>query len=199
MQEDVVWLIRGCIICCIGKPSNRKQGLYHPLPIPTRPWDSISMDFVGGLPTTRKGHDYLFVVANRFSKMCILMPCKKTITGQVVANMFFEKLWVHFWIPSSIISERDTIFLNALLTTLWEKINTKLKRSTTFQPQTNGQIKVVNRALVRFLRDTIRIQRFGMKICLIFSTLIIECSILLLVSPLWKLALGICHLFLSMF
>jgi hypothetical protein len=35
------------------------------------------MDFVGGLPMSRKGHDYLYVVVDRFSKMCILMPCKK--------------------------------------------------------------------------------------------------------------------------
>jgi hypothetical protein len=48
------------------------------------------MDSVGGLPTTRKGHDYLFVVVDRFSKMCILMPCEKTIKGQEAANMFFE-------------------------------------------------------------------------------------------------------------
>jgi hypothetical protein len=48
------------------------------------------MDFVGGLPTTKKGHDYLFVVVDRFNKMCILMPCKKIIKGQEATNKFFE-------------------------------------------------------------------------------------------------------------
>ena len=38
MQEYVAWYIRGCILCCTGKPNNRKQGLYHPLPIPIRHW-----------------------------------------------------------------------------------------------------------------------------------------------------------------
>jgi hypothetical protein len=92
------------------------------------------MDFMGGFPRTRKGHDYLFVVVDRFSKMCILMPCKKTIKGQDATIMFFEKVWVHFGIPRSIISDRDTIFLSAFWTTLWEKMDTKLKRSTTFHP-----------------------------------------------------------------
>ena len=81
------------------------------------------MDFVGGLPTTRKGHDYLFMVVDRFSKMCVLMPCKKTINGQEAANLFFGQVWVHFGIPRSIISDRDTRFPSALWTTLWEKMD----------------------------------------------------------------------------
>lgn len=54
MQEQVARFIRGCMLCCTRKPSNRKEGLYHPLPVPTRPWEIISMDFVGSLPTTRR-------------------------------------------------------------------------------------------------------------------------------------------------
>jgi hypothetical protein len=90
MKEDVAWYIRGCILWCTNKPSNKKQVLYHPLFVPTRPWESISMDFMGGSPTTRKRHDYIFVVVNKFSKMCILMPCKNTIKRQEATNMFFE-------------------------------------------------------------------------------------------------------------
>jgi hypothetical protein len=86
MQENVARYIRGCIICCTKKPNNREQGLYQPILVPTRPWEIFSMDFVGDLPTTRKGHDYLFVVFDRFSKMCIFMPYKNTIKGQEVEN-----------------------------------------------------------------------------------------------------------------
>jgi hypothetical protein len=76
------------------------------------------MDFVGGLPTTRKGHDYLFVIVDRFNKMCILVPYKNTINGQESKNKFFEQVWVHFVIPRSIISDRDTRFLSAFWNTL---------------------------------------------------------------------------------
>jgi len=71
------------------------------------------MEFVGGLPKAKKGHDYLFVVGDRFNKMCVLMPCKKTISRQEATNLFFGKVWVHFGISRRIISERDTIFLSA--------------------------------------------------------------------------------------
>ena len=80
MLESVSCFIRGRSLCATSKPSDRKLGLYTPLRVPSRPWESVSMDFVGGLPLSRKGHDYLYVVVDRFNKMCILMPCKKKIT-----------------------------------------------------------------------------------------------------------------------
>jgi hypothetical protein len=138
MQEDVAQYTRGCMLCCTNKTINRNQGLYHPLPVPTQPLENISMDFVGGFPTTRKRDDYLFMVVERFNKMCILIPCKKTIKGQEETKMFFEQVWVHFGIPRSIILYMDTRFLNAFWTTLWKKMDTKLKIFTSFHPQTNG-------------------------------------------------------------
>jgi hypothetical protein len=96
------------------------------------------MDFVGGLPTTWKGHDYLFVLVERFNKMCILVPCNNTIKGHEAINLLFEHIWVHFGVPRIIILDRDTIFLSAFWTTLWEKMDTKLKRSTTFHSQKDG-------------------------------------------------------------
>jgi len=47
------------------------------------------MEIVGSFPTTKKEHDYLFMVVDWFSKMCVLMPCKKTINKKEVANLFF--------------------------------------------------------------------------------------------------------------
>ena len=67
MNDSVSKYVKGCVMCATSNPSNRKLGLYTPLPNPSRPWESVSMDFVGGLPMSRKGHDYLYVVVDRFS------------------------------------------------------------------------------------------------------------------------------------
>jgi hypothetical protein len=48
------------------------------------------MYFMGGFPTTRKGHEYLLVVVESFSKTCILKTCKKTIKEKEESNMFLE-------------------------------------------------------------------------------------------------------------
>jgi hypothetical protein len=84
--------------------------------------------------------------------MCMLIPCKKTISGQEATELFFSHVWVHFIFPTSIISDRDNRFLGRFWTTLWERMDTKLKYSTSFHPQTDGQTEVVNRTLVQLLR-----------------------------------------------
>jgi hypothetical protein len=47
------------------------------------------MDFVGDLPITKKGHDYVFLVVDRFRKMCNLMPNKNTIKRQEATKILF--------------------------------------------------------------------------------------------------------------
>jgi hypothetical protein len=65
--------------------------MYNPLPSPKRPWDSISMDYMSGLPSTKQGNDCVFVVVDHFSKMVILVACKKNITKEATAKLFFEQ------------------------------------------------------------------------------------------------------------
>jgi hypothetical protein len=82
MNETISKYIKGFVMCATSKHSNIKLGFYTPLPIPSQPWESISMGFVGGLSMSKTGHDYLYVVMDRFNKMCILMPCKKHVTTE---------------------------------------------------------------------------------------------------------------------
>ena len=49
--------IRTCDACATSKPDNQHPaGLLQPLPIPSQPWEVISMDFIVKLPITPHGH-----------------------------------------------------------------------------------------------------------------------------------------------
>ena len=54
MIDTMSKYVKGCVMCATSKPSNRKLGLYTPLLVPSRLWESVSMDFVVGLPMSRK-------------------------------------------------------------------------------------------------------------------------------------------------
>jgi hypothetical protein len=134
MKAIVTKYVKGCVMFSTCKSTNIKLGLYSPLHVPSHPWESISMDFLGGLPMTKEGHDYLYIVVDSFSKMCILIPCKKQITAEHTANIFFQHVWVHFGLPTSIVLYRDTRFLGDFWISLLIMMDTKLKRSTSFYP-----------------------------------------------------------------
>lgn len=54
LQTGVRRFVETCVICQKAKGKSTDAGLYQPLPIPSRPWESISMDFILGLRRTRK-------------------------------------------------------------------------------------------------------------------------------------------------
>jgi hypothetical protein len=91
--------------------TTKKQGMYTPLPTPDRPWESISMDYMSRLLSTKLGNDYVFLVVDLFSKMVIPVAYKKSIPAKATAKLFFERVWVHFGIPQTIVSDRDSQFL----------------------------------------------------------------------------------------
>jgi hypothetical protein len=151
LQQEINKYIRACTAYVITKPTTKKQGMYTPLPAPDKPWESISMDYMSGLPSTKWGNDYVFVVVEHFSKMVILVACKKNITTEATPKLFFERVWVHFGIPKTIVSYRKNRFLSTFWSSLWSLLDTKLTKSMAFHPQTNDQTEVVNRMIMHIL------------------------------------------------
>jgi hypothetical protein len=64
IRQDVNKYIESCTACAIVKPTIKKQGMHTPLPTPDRPWESISMDYMSGIPSTKQGNDSVFVVVD---------------------------------------------------------------------------------------------------------------------------------------
>ena len=69
MKQDVKNFVSTCLVCQKVKSyTGKKLGLLHPLPIPDRPWEHISMDFITGFPLTAHKCDMIWTVVDRFSK-----------------------------------------------------------------------------------------------------------------------------------
>jgi hypothetical protein len=109
------------------------------------------MDYIFSFHSTKHGNDYVFMVVDRFSKMKILVTWKNNITAEATAKLFFTHVWVHFWLPHTIISDLDNRFLSTFWSGLWLMMDTKLIKSIAFHPQTDGKIEVVNMMIFHIL------------------------------------------------
>eukprot|EP00253_Pinus_taeda_P019093 PITA_19093 len=109
-------------------------GLLEPLPIPEWKWEVITMDFITGLPKSKKGNDSIMVVVDKLSKSAHFIPVQSTYRAAQIANIFR----LH-GLPKTIISDRDVKFTLDFWKTLFEGLGTQLNFSTANHPQTDGQ------------------------------------------------------------
>ena len=154
MQEDIKKYIISCESCQRNKPSQQAPaGLLQPLPIPDSPWKSVSMDLITHLPKTRAGHDAIVVFVDRCGKQVHLAATQTEVSASGIAKIFMNEVVRHHGLPESIVSDRDPRFIAHLWRSLWEQLlGTKLKMSSSYHPETDGQTERANRTLEDILR-----------------------------------------------
>ena len=154
-RRDVERYVRNCSKCQRARnPRDKTPGLLQPLPIADRPWNHIAMDF-RSFPKDKKGFDAAFIVVDRLSKRSISMPCYKTTNAEEMAQLFIANVYRHRGPPSTIVSDRGPQFISAFWREFSRILGVKLKLSTAYHAQTDGQTEIINQHIVNRLRPFI--------------------------------------------
>lgn len=152
MHQDIVSFVNSCEQCARNKVSRHKRyDLLRPLEIPDRPWRSIEIDFLCGLPESKK-HTVIMVVVDRFSKMIHLIPFKEIPTAEQTAKAFMENIFKLHGLPTDIYTDRGSQFTSALWMEIMEKLRITIKIATTDHHETVGQVERCNSFVEQYLR-----------------------------------------------
>ncbi len=151
--------VKSCDTCARSKaPRHRPFGLLQPLPIPSRPWGSIAMDFITDLPTVRAKNSIL-VVVDRLTKMAHFTLCYKSITVEETTQLILDGIVRLHGLPKEIVSDRSPQFASKFWRRLFELLGVDIWLSLAFHPETDGQIERTNQTLEQYLRYTMNYQQ----------------------------------------
>jgi hypothetical protein len=153
LKKDIDEYLAKCIECQHVKSEHRHPaGLLQPLPILEWKWETISMDFITGLQTSNKHNDIIMVVVDKLSKYAHFIPVNSTCKAIDVTNIFMKEIFRLHGMPKEIVFDRDTKFTSNFWKSFMVGLETKLLFSTTYHPQTDGQMERVNQILEDMLR-----------------------------------------------
>ncbi|WJX40142.1 hypothetical protein P8452_27648 [Trifolium repens] len=159
MKRQISEFVYACLVCQKSKIEHQKpSGMLQPLFIPEWKWDSIAMDFVGGLPRTTRGNEVIWVVVDRLTKSAHFIALKICTLVPMLAEIYIERIVKLHGIPSSIVSDRDPKFTSRFWESLQEALGTKLRLSSAYHPQTDGQSKRTIQSLEEVICEAFKVR-----------------------------------------
>ncbi|KAL0541315.1 hypothetical protein IC582_021357 [Cucumis melo] len=139
MRREVAHFVSRCLVCQqVKAPRLKPTGLLQPLSVPGWKWESVSMDFITGLPRTLKGYTVIWAVVDRLTKSAHFIQRKSTYTASKWGQLYMIEIVRLHGVSISIVSDRNARFTSKFWKELQLALDTRLDFSTAFHPQTIG-------------------------------------------------------------
>ena len=152
MRDDIEAYVRTCLVCQLDKADRQlPAGLLEPLPTASRPWESVTMDFISALPKS-EGCGSIMVVVDRYSKYATFIAAPTDCKADEAAHLFVKHIIKLWGVSKSIVSDQDPHFTGRFWMELFKMLGTDLKFSTSFHPQMDGQTERINSLLEMYIR-----------------------------------------------
>ncbi len=159
INQDVQSFCDLCEVCKRSKPNN--QCAYGPLKtlnVPTYPWESIGIDFIGPLPESKNRNgsfNTIAVIIDLLTGMVHLVPCRTYYKATQVAELIFAEVYKHHGLPKNIISDRDILSTSHFWQELHRLIGINLRMSSAYHPQSDGSTEHANRTVTQMIQTCI--------------------------------------------
>ena len=150
MHVDVARYVRRCQVCAAQKPEQKAPaGLMGTRPAITRPWQMISLDFVGPLPRTSKGNTSILVVSDYFTKYVQLFAVRSA-TARALSRLVEEQVFLIYGAPQYLVCDNGVQMRSKEFRALCDSYGTKLSYTPLYHPQADP-VERVNRVVKTML------------------------------------------------
>lgn len=116
------------------------------------------MDFISGLPESQ-GHNIIFIIADRLSKMRHFIRCDTTVDTEQTASLYLQHSWKLLGQPTHISSDHGTQFTSLFCMSLCQQLKIEAQMSTAYHPKTDGQTEGVNSVREQYLHCYVSYQQ----------------------------------------
>lgn len=151
MLRDVKNHVSMCEKCKTSKYPTKK--FHAPMGAPkvaTRPWEIISIDFVGDFVRSKRGNKAILVITDWFSKFVILHPVRRQ-DAKLVVPFVENNIFCKFGVPAKLVSDNGTQFKSRVFTDLLKQYGVTLWLNARYHAQ-NNPTERVNRVLLASMR-----------------------------------------------
>jgi hypothetical protein len=135
-KAAVQHVLAACVPCQVKAGAPRPQRHTYATVKNGYPFQRISIDFVGPLPRTKKGHTMALTVKDPFSKWIEAFPLRRA-TAEVVAHHLEKDIFTRFGFPEEIHSDRGSQFTGELMTQLGQLLGVRTTVTPAYHPQSN--------------------------------------------------------------
>ena len=143
--------VASCTMCAQAKSARHKPyGKLKQLPIPTRPWSSISMDFIEQLPAS-KGFSAILVVVDQLTKQAIFIPSHDSVNVPQVVQLFLTHVFSKHGVPLHVTSDWGSEFILHFFCSLGKLLQMRLHFTSGYHLEGDGQMECTNQVLEQYL------------------------------------------------
>ena len=151
MTADVRRLLKTCEVCQLAKHGGLETTQGRRRLHAGRPWQTVAVDLVGPMPMTSRGHQWILVLTDHFTRWQDALAIRDA-TAPVVATALDEKVFCYLGLPERLHSDQGAQFESSLMTELCHLWGIEKTRTTPYHPQANGLVERNNRGLGDSLR-----------------------------------------------
>lgn len=137
MAKEVSEYVKQCESCKANKTPTytvrHEMGEAKPL---THPWNVVAVDYLGPLPRSKNGNNFLLVAIDCFTKFVVLVPVRKGDSKNAI-KILRERVFCTFGVPEILISDNGTPFVSKQFESFLDEFDVKHWKNAIYHPQHN--------------------------------------------------------------